>query len=252
MPTLLRPPIVDEDEDHDSASLDAEALPPSPSDDPKLSRSRPLQEVSPNRSPRKISQTSHKKKKAEVSSEALGRPSSRTVSPEKDLPPEPHETAINAALTKPAEHQSFSRPREQLTADLTELLNRQTASRPGSASATVPPPKRKSRPLGRAASGVSNRSLSASAPSDHLSQSADAAVDGFAAVAAEPAPPSTQLGYETPEAEAHRLQMSKKMGMKIQEEGGLRRVASVGTVKDRSFSSDAGVGTRVKGRRGAR
>ena len=59
-------------------------------------------------------------------------------------------------------------------------------------------------------------------------------------------PPGTQLGYETPEAEAHRLQMSKKMGTKLQDDLGLKRVASVGTVKDATLGSEAGVGGRVR------
>ena len=225
-----------------------------PSVKPSERRSHPLQEVSPNRSPRKMSQTSNEKKGQEVSSETLGRPSSRTISPEKQLPNNPCEP-VEAVAEPGNEQRSFSRPREQLTADLTELLNRQTASRPGSASNTaLPPQKRKSRPLGRAPSGISNRSLSASAQSDTVSQNGDAAVDGYtAATTAEPLPPSTQLGYETLEAEAHRLQMSKKMGMRFQdEEGGLKRVASVGTVKDSSVGDGAGVGNRVKGRRAGR
>lgn len=247
------PPIVHEDEDDiDSASIDTEALPPLPSEKLSQRRAHPLQEVSPNLSPRKSREPSPEKKARHPSSETVGKPSSRNVSPEKDSHAEPEEAATDPSVTEPSEPAKFSRPREQLTAELTELLHRQTASRPGSASTANPPHKRKSRPLGRAPSGISNRSLSASAQSDSLSQGPDAAVDGFTAAVTEPAPPSTQLGYETADAEAHRLQMSKKMGMSFQEEGGLKRVASVGTVKDSSFSSDAGVGNRVKGRQRAR
>lgn len=249
-PQVPRAPIVHEDDDADPASIDTEALPPLPSAKPAERQSHPLQEVSPNRSPRKAS-SQQAKKAAGISSETFGKPSSRTVSPEKDASPKPPDAAtVGVASESNEQQQGFSRPREQLTADLTELLNRQTASRPGSACASAPPAKRKSRSLGRAASGISSRSLSVC---DVLSQSADAAaVDGFSAAVAEPAPPSTQLGYETPEAEAHRLQMGKRMGMQFSEEGGLRRVASVGTVRDSSFGSEGGVGGRVKGRRGAR
>lgn len=254
-PTVTRPPPIvhDDDEDGDSASIDTEVLPPLVFGKTSQGQSHPLQEVSPNRSPRKSSQSSHEKKAIEISSETVGKPSSRTVSPEKSAGQEKScELVAGAAAPEVEEAAKFSRPREQLTADLTELLNRQTASRPGSVSATVPPHKRKSRPLGRAPSGISNRSVSASAQSETLSQDLDATVDGYTAAVPEPAPPSTQLGYETADAEAHRLQMSKKMGMMFQDEGGLKRVASVGTVKDSSFGSDAGVGNRVKGRQRAR
>lgn len=239
-------------EDDDAASIDTEALPPLPSNTKSQRRSHPLQEVSPNCSPLKTSETLHEKRDIEISSETLGKRSSRTVSPDKDAPQGVCDPTLDMATSDPREPTKILRPHEQLTADLTELLNRQTASRPGSASAPLPPHKRKSRPLGRAPSGISNRSLSASAQSDSLSQNADAAVDGFTAAVAEPAPPSTQLGYETADAEAHRLQMSKKMGTALQDEGGLKRVASVGTVKDSSLSADAGVGNRVKGRQRAR
>jgi hypothetical protein len=72
--------------------------------------------------------------------------------------------------------------------------------------------------------------------------------DGFNTAKEVPLPPSTQLGYETPEAEAHRLQMSKKMGTKLQDDHGMKRVASVGTVKDTTPGSEAGVSGRVRGK----
>lgn len=255
VPSISRPPPImhEDDNDDDSASIDMEWLPPSTSETTTHRRPHPLQEVSPNRSPRKSGEVPPEKKVPEISSETIWKPSTRTVSPEKA---EQHDADNLAAPATVSEHKvppTFSRPHEQLTADLTELLNRQTASRPGSASANAIPQKRKSRPLGRASSGISNRSLSASAQSENPSQGADAAVDGFTAAAVtQPAPPSTQLGYETPEAEMHRLQMGKKMGMTFSDEGGLKRVASVGTVKDSSFNSDAGVANRVKGRSRAR
>ena len=72
--------------------------------------------------------------------------------------------------------------------------------------------------------------------------------DGFNAAREAPLPPSTQLGYETPEAEAHRLQMSKKMGTKLQDDHGMKRVASVGTVKDTTSGGEAAVSGRVRGK----
>jgi hypothetical protein len=56
------------------------------------------------------------------------------------------------------------------------------------------------------------------------------------------------LEYESADAEALRLQMSKRMGKRAEEEGGLKRVASVGTVKDSAAMAEAGVGGRVRGR----
>ena len=70
--------------------------------------------------------------------------------------------------------------------------------------------------------------------------------DGFNKTKEAPLPPSTQLGYETPEAEAHRLQMSKKMGTKLQDDSGLTRLASVGTVKDTAIISQSNVGGKLR------
>ncbi|TKA62188.1 hypothetical protein B0A55_12098 [Friedmanniomyces simplex] len=130
------------------------------------------------------------------------------------------------------------------------------------------PPKRKNRPLGRSASGIGNRPISASAQHpDHAggspgllpSETTDSAADGFAnfSKGAPLPPPSTQLGYETADAEAHRLVMEKKMKVSLQDESSGTRVASVGMVRDSfvtgaggggSGSGEAGVGSRLRGR----
>lgn len=138
-------------------------------------------------------------------------------------------------------------PTLKLTEELTEILKRQAAS--GNLNTTAPA-KRKSRPLGRNLSSISSRSGSAAAapsiPADIFEE--NSAADGFDYSNTVPAlPPSTQLGYETPEAEAHREQMNKKMGTTVLHDEGIgRRVASVGTVKD--STSRSAIGGRVKGR----
>lgn len=154
---------------------------------------------------------------------------------------------------KHAEHPP-ARLQEELTANLASLLQQQIASRPDSAgSSDLPLQKRKNRPLGRSLSGINNRSASASMHSDIGSGSPALPSevpesDESQFVATETVlPPSTQLGYETADAEAHRSLMEKRMKVKLLDEGGGRRVASVGTVKD-SGEGDAGVGGRVRGR----
>lgn len=250
--TASRPPLFvheDSDTEDDPSTIHTADL-PAPTVKPLQVQRKPhpLQEASPNRSPRKSSQQSVDGKNKAVSSDTPARPSSRTLSPAKPAAPD-LENIDDAALipdAEPVERTPAHRHDDQLKADLVDLLQRQTASRPGSAAGISCPHRRKTRPLGRAVSGVSNHSLSASAQSgDH-----DDAVDGFSRVVSEPAPPSTQLGYETADAEAHRLQMSKKLGLKGGDQGGgLTRVASVGIAKD---SCDVGPGGRSRGRRGVR
>lgn len=195
--------------------------------------SHPLQEMSPNRSPRKSipkSETHHDDDRLSHQNTASPAQTVDTLPPVKDLGPDDAPP---------------SRPRLELDAEISDLF-KSAASRPSSATAPQSLSKRKNRPLGRAPSGISNRSASTSNHSDRLStvlasdETFDPASESFTAPPAV-VPPSTQIGYETPEAEAHRLEMMKSMGKDIETEGSLKRV---GTVKD-AFS---GVGNRVKGR----
>ena len=228
-------------------------LPPAPTAAaPSLRSSQPLQEISPNSSPRKTTQGPILDGAEEMPSKTnyLENSRSRTMSPVKSASPLASAPGLSRATSNAGAHPP-ARPRHGLTADLADLLNTSVASRPGSAAGPGPPQKRKARPLGRAPSGISNRSASVQSerqspalPSDIV----DSAADGFGTSREAPMPPSTQLGYETPEAEAHRQQMSKKMGTKLQDDSGLRRLASLGTVKDSSLSGDPAVGNRVRGR----
>lgn len=205
---------------------------------PTLSQGLPeaLREISPNTPQHRAEGgADDQSKKAErptesiVEQEILSPQHSRHSSPikENDLPP--------------------AQPPDKLQEDIAEVLKRQNAS---SNSNSTAPVKRKSRPLGRNISSISNRSGSMTAvpsiPADVFEE--NSAADGYDYSNVVPVqPPSTQLGYDTPEAEAHRQQMSKKMGTAVLEDEGVgRRVASVGTVKD-STSRAAG-GARAKGR----
>ena len=245
-------PIVREDDDEPSLAdcepepvlaLNAAVM------SPRLSQ--PLQEVSPNLSPRRKPYDTASGSDKPV--EAIEKSLSRSASPVKHV----SQHADQEETHEPKQHPHI-RPQHELAADLAEIVNRKNISRPSSAAPIEPPQRRKSRPLGRASSGISHRSLSTSAHSQPESLSFSAATSEFQesishshSVEAQ-APPGTQLGYETLEAEAHRRQMRKKMGTKLQEDyaaGGIRRVASLGVVKDASLSADMGVGTRVKGRK---
>jgi hypothetical protein len=97
--------------------------------------------------------------------------------------------------------------------------------------------------MNRSDSVPSNLSDAANGEDHHFS-----AADGFSSVpAAIVVPPSTQLGYETPEAVAHREQMGRKMGIEglgREAEGLGVRVASLGTVRDSERLSGSGSGER--------
>lgn len=147
---------------------------------------------------------------------------------------------------------------EELTSDLAHILAQQVATRPTAKS--LEPQKRKHRPLGRNLSSISNHSGSTSAspkiPSEMPeTSSVGDGFDGPRGVSPLPSlPPSTQLGYDTPEAEAHRRKLSKQMGTSFHEDGQLgRRAASVSTVKDSADIASRSASTaasRAKARRG--
>ncbi|TKA76707.1 hypothetical protein B0A55_03930 [Friedmanniomyces simplex] len=265
-PASVRPrrnagPFDHDDDDDVPAVADETLLDTVPI--PKLEpvRSRPLQDISPNTSPRKHGQSQ------EMTDESADTKTSETFesSPPKciALPASPKSPL---SFSAPEPQAPSPRPPQDLRADIAALLHHRTTSRSES-SDLAPPPKRKNRPLGRSASGIGNRPISASAQhSDHAggspglspSETADSAADGFANFSKRAAlpPPSTQLGYETADAEAHRLVMVKKMKVSLQDESSGTRVASVGSVRD-SFvtgggggigSGEAGVGSRLRGR----
>ncbi|KAK5117813.1 hypothetical protein LTR85_008788 [Meristemomyces frigidus] len=249
-PAARRPgPFVHEDDEPETPDIDHV-----PEAAPSPRRSQVLQELSPNRSPRKASQ--------EMS---VGDEEPESVQEVKPIVThsEPSPMPVTAPQSPKSPRRSPSkniaqpppvRPQEELTANLAALLQQQMASRPDSAGSDVPQ-KRKNRPLGRSASGIGNRSASASAQSEHNggspalpSEVSDSVADGYTFSSREtPLPPSTQLGYGAVDGEAHTMTMEKRMKVKVHDENGGKRPASIGTVKD-STDGDTGVGNRVRGR----
>lgn len=246
----VRKPIPFEEEDDDGPPPLDNDMPPAPTTlvlSPK--KSQPLQEISPNLSPHKTrAQVDDSKSKVaaaqDVSLEALSRDSPMPVtapqSPKSPLEP-----------PKPETQQPLARQPEEATAELASLMRQQFTSRPDSASSEPLPQKRKTRPLGRNLSGISNRSASASAPSDNTSPAiTEGAADGYTSFSSKEVvlPPSTQLGYENPEAEALRRQMGRQMGLELGDEAEGRRVKGLGMVRDAVVGGggEAGVGGRMK------
>ncbi|KAF2724845.1 hypothetical protein K431DRAFT_300712 [Polychaeton citri CBS 116435] len=261
----MRRQLFQEDEDDgidlamESRTTPAPELPP---------QSEPLQELSPNRSPRAsrnkpVLPNGTAKDKDEPSQQSRAQQDAQSS----ESPPPP------ASDVTTAQPPSVPRPQEALTANLQSLLARQRQnqqqaatiinnatdpSRPNSAS---PSKRKRHQPLGRATSGLSARSLSlpasdpetAAAPYPRSSSAAARA----SATAAMP-PQNTQLTYETPDAEPHRMQMAELMGARMEDERLKGVVQKIGVVKDAEASGGGGdgaggVGGRVKGRtRGAR
>ncbi|KAI7285583.1 hypothetical protein KC345_g1685 [Hortaea werneckii] len=250
-----RGPFVFEDDDEDDAPVLGEEPaagkvqpPPTTGDsktagDPKTNGPNPvLQEVSPNLSPSKPSQSEEDacatvQTKPDLVSKlqpAPVSPNSRQISPHKDT------------------ESLGSRPTEDLTASIASLLQKQKAARSDLHSIEIPQ-RRKDRPLGRSASGIGTRSASASMQSEHTGSPSlhpdvsESLADGFGFSKETPSlPPGTQLGYETADAEQHRQLMEKRMKVKLHDEHHGQRLASVGTVKD--AVDDSGVGNRVQRR----
>lgn len=230
-------PFILEDDDEDVEPVAMIQNDSAPLDTPTvLSQGRPkgLREISPNTSQQRVEHN------VELNDPDAGDEKPVTITTENG------DTSARHSPVKendPAPIQQATK----LNHELAEILKRQSVS---SNSNPTAPTKRKSRPLGRNVSSISNRSGSMatapSIPSDVFEE--NSAADGFDYSKAVPAqPPSTQLGYDTPEAEAHRRQMSEKMGTDmLQDDGVGKRVASVGTVKD--SSSRPAVGGRTKGR----
>lgn len=253
-----RAPFVhedDEDDNEDDAPVPgrepvADSLQPRPTTgdskvagDARASESHPvLQEVSPNLSPSKASQSQQNDNTANHTKPNLaskvqptpGSPDSRQGSPHKETGP----------LT--------TRPSEDLTASIASLLQKQKAARSDTHGLEIPQ-RRKDRPLGRSASGIGTRSASASMQSEHMGSPSlhpdvsESLADGFGlSRETPPLPPGTQLGYETADAEQHRQLMEKRMKVKLQDEHHGQRLASVGMVKD--AVDDSAVGNRVQRR----
>ncbi|OQN97416.1 hypothetical protein B0A48_16575 [Cryoendolithus antarcticus] len=234
-PVIIRPPPVEA---------------PTPMHHSSQCRSQPLQDIPPNASPRKPDRDREVVHVDGDDESTTNQPRKTPASPPtlnaSEHPPSP-------AIAKEPEY----------TADLQALMEqRRAASRPGTSSSSIQPPlqRLKSRRLGRATSGSSlnPRSLSGTSIDQAIAtrhKFADG-VGGFADDAdhdaptpSAPAPPSTQLGYDTPEAAAAKLHMEKRMGPSFSDAPTGTRVASLGTVKDSGLGSRVSAAAgRAKGR----
>ncbi|KAH9826574.1 twin BRCT domain [Teratosphaeria destructans] len=241
-----KPLFIHEDEDEPAATMVNEQGPSAPQPglgSPK--RSQPLQMISSNLSPWKSGQA---ESQDDNKAEKKIKPATRT----EDGPV----TALDSPKTTPP-HQEEElkvelphRDPRVLTANLASILQQQMSSR-SEHSSTELPQKRKHRPLGRSASGIGARTVSAPDGSPFLPSDlyiSGSAADGFGTPKTDdPLPPSTQLGYDSADAEQNRLLIEQRMKVKLRDESGGRRVASVGTVRD-SIEKGGGVAGRVRGR----
>jgi hypothetical protein len=221
-------PIEDGDDDTTTYEMPAEVV--------------PLQPISPNASPRKQSShdQDHEVSKAthvETSTEAKANTKDATPSPADESP---------APLPAPPP----TRAQSDWTADLASIMERHQR-RTVSSEHHTPAQRLKHRKLGRAASGSSlaNRTNSGSTlvnqESLHGDLSFSTSSDSLSAVPENL--PSTQIGYETLEAEAARIQMTKRMGTSYEDENQGTRLASLGTVRDSAAPASA-PGARARNR----
>lgn len=142
----------------------------------------------------------------------------------------------------------MARSIEDVNANLVSLSNQLQQTRRGGSASTTSQPRRRSRKLGRASSGILHRSASLASVEQSHDDCLDLFDDGSTnrdELKEEKALQSTQLGYEVPDAEAHRQQMAKKIGILLTDERESRRVASLGIVKDSEpVPSDGAARTR--------
>ncbi|KAF2161377.1 hypothetical protein M409DRAFT_59091 [Zasmidium cellare ATCC 36951] len=240
--------LEDDDQDEQPITCDDQSAPVL-----ETIQQQPLKEISPNRSqPRGSSRDEPNLKDDKPAGGAITAKPSSAAPPHESLASPPQSPMKEAGETKP-------KKQEELTSDLANILARQVATRPSSLEQQPLQQKRKHRPLGRNLSTISsNHSGSAASASPRVEAEVPemgSVGDGFGAEReGAMLPPSTQLGYDTPEAEAHRRKLSKQMGTSFHEDGQLdRRIESVKTVKDSAdiASRTAGTATgRAKAKRG--
>ncbi|PPJ57217.1 hypothetical protein CBER1_02779 [Cercospora berteroae] len=156
--------------------------------------------------------------------------SNKSADPPKPVP-EAEKLDTDPVAKSPTRRDSPVKDVQKLTSDLAALVRHRIGSMGQDGSSE--PQKRKHRPLGRNLSGTSlSNASSRNFPANSAMLSEGCEADGFAApTKSESAPPGTQLGYDSPDAEAARIQMSEKMGVAVEENTGIR-MASMGTVKD--------------------
>lgn len=234
-------PFVHEDEDEDDqAPVDLDQVPtatPHAIEIPE--RAPPLQNISPNASPRRPPSVSRDKDPSEDKKRTDDN-TNGTGSHKKTTPP-----TTDEEQAAPPSNPHPERAQADWTADLASLVQRQQL-RTASSEHQNPLQRMKHRKLGRAASGSSltNRTNSGSTSVNQGAESTEASFEGESngvdsLSAGQEGLPSTQIGYETPEAEAARLQMAKRMGTSYTDDSAGTRLASLGTVRDSSGPASA-------------
>lgn len=196
----------------------------------------PLQAISPNASPRRKPSTDQQKVTPPFEDHDLNTE-------------EPIEMQADTNERPPSAAEEPSADPERLqtnwTANLASIMERQQR-RTTSSEHPNPAQRLKHRKLGRAASGSSlaSRTNSGSTAANqelrHGEKSFSDSSDSHAAAQEEL--PSTQIGYETLEAEAARMQMAKRMGTSYSDESSGTRLASLGTVRDSTAPAGAAGG----------
>jgi hypothetical protein len=194
----------------------------------------PLQPISPNASPRKPASIDQDH---EISKASRAKDSTVANANMKDATPSPVDDSPAPQPAPPP-----TRDQADWTADLASIVEKQQR-RTVSSEHHTPAQRLKHRKLGRAASGSSlaNRTNSGSTVVNQEAQLGDLSFSTSSnSLSAVPENlPSTQIGYETLEAEAARIQMAKRMGTSYEDENAGTRLASLGTVKDSAAPASA-------------
>jgi len=215
-------------------------------------RTVPLQAISPNASPRK----QHFIDQQKVTSPPQNRDSLEAINTEghNDMQANTKEgqsSPVDEPPANPEAPPSPERLQTNWTASLASIMEKQQR-RTASSEHPNPAQRLKHRKLGRAASGSSlaSRTNSGSATANqelrHGDKSFSDSSDSHAT--AQEGLPSTQIGYETLEAEAARMQMAKRMGTSYSDESSGTRLASLGTVRDSAAPGNNAPGGRSRNR----
>jgi hypothetical protein len=232
----------DDDEDDDNENNDDDTAAPVQGDDTSTAHETskkiaPLQAISPNASPRKQPFIDQQKVTPPIEDHDV--PEAVNTEDQIEMGADANEGQPCPADEQPAEPE---RLQTNWTASLASIMERQQR-RTASSEHHTPAQRLKHRKLGRAASGSSlasrtnSGSTTANPELHHGDKSFSDSSESLAA--AQEDLPSTQIGYETLEAEAARMQMAKRMGTSYSDESSGTRLASLGTVRDSAAPAGA-------------
>lgn len=233
-------PFVHEDDDEDDENDHNDDDPAAPVQGEDLSTTHetstkvvPLQAISPNASPRRKPSTDQEKVTPPIEGQDLN-----TEEPS-EMQADTNERPPSAAEESPA---GPERLQTNWTANLASIMERQQR-RTASSEHPNPAQRLKHRKLGRAASGsslASRTNSGSTAVNQELRNGEKSFSDSSDShAAAQEDLPGTQIGYETLEAEAARMQMAKRMGTSYSDESSGTRLASLGTVRDSAAPAGA-------------